>query len=96
MEKEREQQVYLAKLAEQAERYDGNPPPPVAIRIDPRRSCIFISILLPFDDLAIPLPRHLLFGARFIPIVVHFGSGPAENDLSAFTLFCYGGAESNE
>ena len=24
MEKEREQQVYLARLAEQAERYDGN------------------------------------------------------------------------
>lgn len=74
MEKEREQQVYLARLAEQAERYDGTAPSLVAVRLDLSRSCIFISITLPFDERALLLPRYVLFGARLMPIIVYLES----------------------
>lgn len=51
MEKEREQQVYLARLAEQAERYDGASPPLLVIRLGCSRSCIFIVIVFALDEL---------------------------------------------
>lgn len=79
MEKEREQQVYLAKLAEQAERYDGIPPPPLAVRLHSSRSFIFIAILVPSDETAFVLSELVS-----CLIFVHCGSETAKVDLFLF------------
>lgn len=66
MEKEREQQVYLARLAEQAERYDG------IISMDLCLFFFFFHFEQNFDTIFCLIRRSVVLIRCFYAIIIHF------------------------
>lgn len=86
MEKEREQLVYSARLAEQAERYDGTLPPPQLFSRHP----IALDVAFPLR-LCSPLHELFLMIWRIVlcRLIVHCESRTAEMDLFHFDMHLF-------